>query len=59
VALREAMLVAIDELGEAISSRCTTLLREHGGSTADLRQTVAELSGLLQALETVDYSGSR
>jgi hypothetical protein len=57
--LHEATLVAIDQLGEELSGRCTRLLRERGGPTPELRAGLAELSGLIDVLDTIDYSGGR
>lgn len=51
--LREATLVAIDELGVAVSGECTRLLRERGGSAAELSEALAELGDLLGVLETI------
>ncbi len=57
--LREAALVAIDELGELLSARCTRLLRERGGSTAEVRKALAELGAFVDLVETIDYRGRR
>lgn len=57
--LREAALVAIDELGETLSSRCTRLLRDRGGATPEIREALVELGALLDLLERIDYSGRR
>jgi hypothetical protein len=57
--VREAVLVAIDETGEAVSAASTSLLRGGEASADELRETVAELGGLLDLLETIDYRGSR
>jgi hypothetical protein len=51
--IREAVLVAIDETGEAVSAASTSLLRGREASAAELRETVAELGGLLDLLETI------
>ena len=57
--IREAVLVAIDETGEAVSAASTSLLRGREASAEELRESVAELGGLLDLLETIDYRGSR
>jgi hypothetical protein len=57
--LREAALVAIDELGETLSRRCTALLRGRGGPTAQIRAGLAELGGLIDLFERIDQSGGR
>jgi hypothetical protein len=57
--IREAVLVAIDEIGEAVSAASTSLLRGHGASADELRETIAELGGLLDLLDTIDYRWSR
>ncbi|MEA2333462.1 MAG: hypothetical protein QOH58_3600 [Thermoleophilaceae bacterium] len=51
--LRELLLVAVDEAGEALSGLCTALLRGDG-SAAAVRAGVADLSGLLDLLDTVE-----
>jgi len=54
------VLVPIDEIGEAVSAAASTsLLRGREASADELRETVAELGGLLDLLETIDYRGSR
>jgi hypothetical protein len=50
--LRELLLVAIDEAGEALGARCTGLLRGEASST-DVRAGVAALGGLLELLDEV------
>lgn len=50
--LRELLLVAIDEAGEALGARCTHLLRGEA-SSADVRDGVAAMSGLLDLLDEV------
>lgn len=50
--------MAIDELGETLSEHCTRLLRG-GGPPGELREQIAELNGLLDLLERIDYSGRR
>lgn len=57
--LREAALVAIDELGETLSRHCTSLLRAHGGPTAEVRDALAELGAFLDLFERLDYSAGR
>jgi hypothetical protein len=57
--IREAVLVALDETGEAVSAASTSLLRGREASADELRESVAELDGLLDLLETIDYRGSR
>jgi hypothetical protein len=55
--LREVLLVAIDEAGEALSGECTAMLR--GSGSAELvRAGVEELSGLLDLLESVERGPS-
>jgi hypothetical protein len=54
--LREAALVAIDELGETVSRHCTRMLRS-GGSATELSAAVSELSGLVDVLRSIDQSG--
>ena len=51
--LRELVVVAIDEAGEALGGRCTRLLRGDG-SGAEVRAGVAELRGLLDLLDAVE-----
>jgi hypothetical protein len=51
--LSELLAVAIDEAGDRIGLQSTRLLRGEG-SAAELRAAVAQLSGLLDLLETVD-----
>jgi hypothetical protein len=51
--LRELLVVAIDEAGEALRGRCTCLLRGEG-SGADVRAGLEELSGLLELLDAVE-----
>jgi hypothetical protein len=53
--VREATLVAIDELGETVSRLCTDLLRG-ADTTRELRSAVIELGGLLERLERFDVS---
>jgi hypothetical protein len=48
--IREMLLVAIDEAGEALAGRCTGLLRGDT-SVADLRASLADLSGLIELLD--------
>jgi hypothetical protein len=57
--IREAVLVAIEETGEAVSAASTSLLRGREASADELRETVAELGDLLELLATIDYRGSR
>jgi hypothetical protein len=47
--LREATLVAIDDAGERLSLRCTSLLRGEA-TTADVRAELEALRGLLDLL---------
>jgi hypothetical protein len=54
--LREAALVAIDELGEAVSGHCSRLLRG-SGSAGEAAAAVAELTGLLELLRRIDSGG--
>ena len=54
--LREMVLVAVDEAGETLARRCTSLLRE-AGSTADVHAALARLGGLLELLDRVDAAG--
>jgi hypothetical protein len=51
--------VAIDELGETLSSRCTHLLRADGGPTGDLREGLAELGAFLDIFERLDHTRGR
>ena len=51
--LRELLVVAIDEAGEALGGRCTRLLRGDG-SGAEVRAGVAAMSGLLDLLDAVE-----
>ena len=46
----EAVLVAIDETGEAVSAASTSLLRGREASADELRETVTELGGLLETI---------
>jgi hypothetical protein len=48
--LAELLAVAIDEAGEALSERCTALLRG-SASVAEVRARFATLGGLLDLLE--------
>ena len=48
--IREAVLVAIDETGEAASAASTSLLRGREASADELRETVTELGGLLETI---------
>ena len=54
--LRQAALVAIDELGETLSELCTRLLRG-SASAAEVAEAVTELSELLDVLERIDSGG--
>ena len=54
--LREAALVAIDELGETVSRHCTRMLRT-GGPATELSAAVAELSELVDVLRGIDQGG--
>jgi hypothetical protein len=51
--LREVLTVAIDEVADALGGQATRLLRG-GGSVAEVRAGVDELSGLLDLLESVE-----
>lgn len=53
--LRRASLVAIDEAGERISARCTSLLRSGGDPRAVLAET-ADLEALVELLSSVRES---
>lgn len=54
--LHEATILAIDELGEVLSRLSTHLLRG-GDSAGELREAIAELSGLLDLLESLTRAG--
>lgn len=54
--LREGLLVAIDELGDSLSERCTQLLRG-AGSPAELREDVRGLDELLALLVSIEQPG--
>ncbi len=53
--LRQASLVAIDEAGERVSARCTSLLRGTGNAESVLAET-ADLDGLMRLLKLVGGS---
>jgi hypothetical protein len=53
--LRELLAVAVDEAADSLGRHGTRLVRGEA-STAELRAGLAELSGLLDLLETVEAS---
>jgi hypothetical protein len=55
--LREVLVVAIDEAADALSGRCSAMLRG-SGSAEQVRAGVEELSALLDLLDRVDQPSS-
>ena len=51
--LHEALLVALDDAADELGTRCTRLLRDGGGDTRALRELIAQLGGLLDALDSI------
>lgn len=54
--LHEGLLVAIDELGDSLSERCTELLRGAGSAKA-VRTDVRSLDELLDLLDAAEKTG--
>lgn len=57
--LHEALLIALEELADELGTRSARLLRDGGGDTRPLRELIAQLRGVLDALDSIGYSSGR